>query len=72
MNHLKMKHNLYDARHTFATLCNEFELNDYLVKKMMGHSCKDLTKDVYTHASIERLVNEVNKLPGKNEYNKPL
>ena len=69
---MKMSHSQYDARHTFATLCNEYELNDYLVKKMMGYSCKDLTKDVYTHASIERLVNEVNKLPGKDEYNKSL
>lgn len=31
----------------------------------MGHSSKNLTKDIYTHATIERLVNEVNKLPGK-------
>lgn len=66
MKDIKTKHSLYDTRHTFATLCNEYGLNDYLVKKIMGHSCKDLTKDVYTHASIERLVNEVNKLPGKN------
>lgn len=72
MKDIKTKHSLYDTRHTFATLCNEYGLNDYLVKKIMGHSCKDLTKDVYTHASIERLVNEVNKLPGKNEYNKSL
>lgn len=72
MKSMKMSHSQYDARHTFATLCNEYELNDYLVKKMMGYSCKDLTKDVYTHASIERLVNEVNKLPGKDEYNKSL
>lgn len=56
-------HGPYDTRHTFATLCNEHELNDFLVKKIMGHSCKDLTKDVYTHATIERLVAEVNKLP---------
>lgn len=51
------------CRHTFATLCNEYELNDFLVKKMIGHSTKDLTKEVYTHIRIERLVNEVNKIP---------
>lgn len=63
MSELKMKHLPYDARHTFATLCNEYGLNEFLVKKMMGHSSRDLTKDVYTHATIDRLVDEVNKLP---------
>lgn len=65
MKDLNMEHSQYDTRHTFATLCNEFQLNDYLIKKIIGHSCKDLTKDVYTHANIERLVSEVNKLPDK-------
>ena len=54
---------IHSGRHTFATLCNEYELNEYLIKKIMGHSCKDLTKDVYTHATNERLINEINKLP---------
>lgn len=63
MSCLNQKHEPYETRHTFATLCEENNLNEFLVKKMMGHSCNDLTKDVYTHASIERLVQEVNKLP---------
>lgn len=62
MKKLNLKHSPYDTRHTFATLCNESGLNEYLIKKMMGHSSSDLTKDVYTHATIERLVNEVNKI----------
>lgn len=63
MNKLKMNHSPYDTRHTFATLCNENGLNEYLVKKIMGHKSGDITKDIYTHATIERLIQEVNKLP---------
>lgn len=53
----------HSGRHTFATLCNEYGLNEFLVKKIMGHSAKDLTKDVYTHVDTKRLIDEVNKLP---------
>lgn len=54
---------IHSGRHTFATLANEYELNEYLTKKIMGHSSNDLTKDVYTHATTDRLISEVNKLP---------
>ncbi len=51
------------GRHTFATLAEEYGLNEFLVKRIMGHTTNDLTKDVYTHASTERLIDEVNKIP---------
>lgn len=53
----------HSGRHTFASLANEYNLNEFLLKKIMGHSAKDLTKDVYTHIDKERLINEVNKIP---------
>lgn len=59
----KFECTLHSGRHTFASLANEYGLNEFLVKKIMGHSAKDLTKDVYTHIDYERLVNEVNKIP---------
>jgi len=62
-NNLKFECTPHSGRHTFATLCNEYELNDFLVKKIIGHSAKDLTKDVYTHVDTQRLIVEVNKLP---------
>lgn len=66
-NTIKKKMNFkctpHSGRHTFATLANEFELNEYLVKKILGHSAKDLTKDVYTHVSNQRLIDETNKIP---------
>lgn len=60
---LKFECTPHSGRHTFATLANEFELNEFLVKKIMGHSAKDLTKDVYTHVDTKRLIDEINKLP---------
>ena len=57
MNDFEMDgYTIHSGRHTFATLANEYELNEYLTKKIMGHSSNDLTKDVYTHASKERLI----------------
>lgn len=57
----------HSCRHTFATLCNEYGLNEFLVKKIIGHSAKDLTKDVYTHVDTQRLIEEVNKMPSLND-----
>lgn len=60
---LNFKCTPHSGRHTFATLANEYKLDEFLVKKIMGHSARDLTKDVYTHIDKERLINEVNKIP---------
>lgn len=62
-NKLKFKCTPHSGRHTFATLANEYKLDEFLTKKIIGHSTKDLTKDVYTHVEARRLINEVNKIP---------
>lgn len=66
-NEIKEKLNFkctpHSGRHTFASLANEYKLDEFLVKKIMGHSTKDLTKDVYTHVEPQRLVNEIKKIP---------
>lgn len=62
MKRLGMEHTAHDTRHTFATLANRYQLDDFKVKLMMGHSTGDLTKDVYTHVTPAELVKEVNKI----------
>lgn len=37
-------------------------LSEYARKKIMGHSSQDITDDVYTHAPIKYLIQEVNKI----------
>jgi integrase len=63
----KFKSTPHSGRHTFATLANEYNLNEFLVKRIMGHSAKDLTKDVYTHVDTQRLIDEIKKIPTLNE-----
>lgn len=53
----------HSGRHTFASLANVYKLDEFLVKKIMGHSAKDLTKDVYTHIETKRLIDEIKKIP---------
>lgn len=54
---------LHDLRHTFATLCTEYGVHDYYAKCMLGHTHQDLTKDVYTHSNLEKLHEEIKKIP---------
>lgn len=62
------KYTPHCGRHTFATVCDESKLNEFLVKKIAGHSARDLTKDVYTHVTTERLIKEIDLLPSIAEY----
>ena len=62
MTKLNFDHKLYDCRHTFATRMDNAHANDLIIKKIMGHKIKDLTKNVYTHKDIEQLLHEVNLL----------
>lgn len=56
------EHLPYDCRHTFASLANYFGMDPYCRKKILGHSFNDLTNDVYTHAYIAKLYNEICKI----------
>lgn len=62
MKRLKMNHLPHDTRHTFSTLAEMYNLNAYMVKKMLGHKYQDITKDVYTHTLVNRLYAEIHKI----------
>lgn len=53
MHKYKMSHTPHETRHTTATLL--YGQDEHLVKLILGHSEKDLTKKVYTHNTIEQL-----------------
>ena len=61
-SNLGLKHTPYDCRHTFATLCYRNNLNEHIIKLIMGHHINDITKRVYTHKLISELIEEVNKI----------
>ena len=59
---LNTYHTMHDTRKTFATLCQMNNLNVYIRKKVLGHRMNDITFDVYTNESKNRLWTEVNKI----------
>lgn len=59
---LNTHHTMHDTRKTFATLCQMNNLNVYIRKKVLGHRMNDITFDVYTNESKNRLWTEVNKI----------
>lgn len=59
---LNIKHYPYDTRHTFSTMWKLSKADDLARKRIMGHSVKDLTDNVYTHLNFEFLKNEINEV----------
>ena len=55
-------HTPHDCRKTFVTLAKKYQVNEYAIKRIIGHSIKDLTENTYTERSTEWLVSEVNKI----------
>ncbi len=48
------KHNIsgvswHCTRHTYATVCHSFGMNDKVLQEQLGHSTLAMTQDVYTH-----------------------
>lgn len=62
MNKFGMEHLPHDCRHTTATLMHRAEINTTIVKKILGHSSKDVTEKIYTHVSNEQLVDAINRI----------
>lgn len=55
-------HTCYDTRHTFSTAWKKQELNQYILKRIMGHKETDVTEKFYTHRDIENIRSEMDKL----------
>ena len=60
--YLKATHTMHDTRVTFASLCQLYKVDVYARKKILGHKLKDITFDIYTTASKNRLWTEINKI----------
>ena len=59
----KKNHLPDDTRHTFATMWKEEKLDEAMRRKIQGHSGKGIGEIVYTHFELEKLKEELNKLP---------
>lgn len=62
MKQLGFKHRPHETRHTFITKAKECNVDEYILKLIVGHSIDDITEKVYTHRTIEQLKTEMNKI----------
>lgn len=62
MDRLKMNHRPHETRHTFITKAKESNVDEYILKLIVGHAIEDITEKVYTHRTIEQLKAEMNKI----------
>lgn len=63
MNELGISdHRAHDPRKTFVTMCKEKEVDEYAIKRMVGHKIEDITESVYTDRKLDWLKKEIEKL----------
>lgn len=62
MDRLKMNHRPHETRHAFITKAKESNVDEYILKLIVGHAIEDITEKVYTHRTIEQLKAEMNKI----------
>lgn len=55
-----LEHTFHDARHTFVSQASRLEFNQLILKRIVGHSNKDIT-DHYTHKDIADLIAAIDK-----------
>ena len=55
-------HQPHDPRKTFVTMCKRAGVDEYAVKRMVGHSISDITESVYTDRDLDWLASELAKI----------
>lgn len=59
---LNPEHKPHDGRKTFITLAKKYNMDEYAIKRIVGHAISDLTESVYTDRSITWLLEEIKKI----------
>lgn len=59
--HVEPGHTPHDTRHTFVSRMDSLGVNRVTIKKIVGHSSKDVT-DIYTHKNLDELLEAVDLL----------
>lgn len=62
IDRLKLKHRPHETRHTFITKAKACNMDEYILKLIIGHSIEDITEKVYTHRTMKQLRNEIKKI----------
>lgn len=56
-------HRPHDPRKTFITMAKKAEVDEYVIKLLIGHRITDITEGTYTERDIEWLRSEIEKIP---------
>lgn len=62
MKYLKLTHRPHETRHTFITKAKACNVDEYILKLIVGHAIDDITEKVYTHRTIDQLRAEMEKI----------
>lgn len=62
--HLNHKHKPHDTRVTFVTNAKKYNVDEYAIKRIVGHHIDDLTERVYADRDVSWLHEEISKIPG--------
>ena len=52
----------HEARYATASMLQEQNINEAAIKAILGHKSNDVTRDVYTHFSIDFLLECIDKI----------
>lgn len=56
-------HRPHDPRKTFITMAKKAEVDEYVIKRLIGHHITDITEGTYTERDIEWIRAELEKMP---------
>lgn len=62
MKYLQLTHRPHETRHTFITKAKACNVDEYILKLIVGHAINDITEKVYTHRTIDQLRAEMDKI----------
>lgn len=57
----KVEHTIHDTRHTFISEMDRLRIDNLIIKRIVGHSDKDVTEH-YTHKNLDDLLEAIDKL----------
>lgn len=59
---LNPDHKPHDPRKQFVTMAKRYDVDEYVIKLVVGHVISDITESIYNDRSIENLRNEIEKI----------
>lgn len=62
LNSLNMEHKPHDTRHTFISMMAAAEIDERIIKAIVGHAGSGVTEIVYTHIPMRKMLEAVNQL----------